>query len=303
MAKLSEPDLVRIRNNQRRSRARHKKYVADLEERLRQCETKGVEANSQIQQAARKVVQENRRLSGLLNNLGFDNEKISYFLQTGQLDVSNVTTPKFLHDPESMSQTPDLRLQQTDLSTFDYNTPTSTACSPSELSSIGGDVTYALINGQEPTQAFTTGVGEHVQLHSPCATSNIALQLESHGLPEYSASDLPPSYPIAGSQQHPPGLTYQPRGSQLLDSIQYMTDIDCTSHEEEAGKKWHMTDEPVMASYPARERDISYSISPENVYQDFHYQNYTYSDYSSIGEYDKDVANVMSVYLCSSDNT
>ena len=66
--------LARIRENQRRSRARRKDYTLELEARLRKCELLGVEANAEIQFAARRVADENRRLRALLAEKGFGAE-------------------------------------------------------------------------------------------------------------------------------------------------------------------------------------------------------------------------------------
>ena len=56
----------RIRDNQRRSRARQKEYIHELEEKVQACERMGVQASLEIQQAARNVLEENKRLRALL---------------------------------------------------------------------------------------------------------------------------------------------------------------------------------------------------------------------------------------------
>ncbi|KFY85083.1 hypothetical protein V500_08739 [Pseudogymnoascus sp. VKM F-4518 (FW-2643)] len=63
MPDSDKANLARIRDNQRRSRARRKEYLQELEGRLRQCELTGVEASSEIQGAARKVIEENRKVT------------------------------------------------------------------------------------------------------------------------------------------------------------------------------------------------------------------------------------------------
>ncbi|OBT62492.1 hypothetical protein VE03_08017 [Pseudogymnoascus sp. 23342-1-I1] len=70
MPESDKANLARIRDNQRRSRARRKEYLQELEGRLRQCELTGVEASSEIQSAARKVIDENRHLRLLLAKHG-----------------------------------------------------------------------------------------------------------------------------------------------------------------------------------------------------------------------------------------
>ncbi|KAK3190515.1 hypothetical protein K4F52_003536 [Lecanicillium sp. MT-2017a] len=76
-------NLARIRDNQRRSRARRREYLQDLEQRLRLCELQGVEATTEVQAAARRVAEENRNLRQLLNKQGFSDSYINQYLQTG----------------------------------------------------------------------------------------------------------------------------------------------------------------------------------------------------------------------------
>ena len=81
-------NLARIRDNQRRSRARRKEYLQELEIRLRQCELQGVEASSEIQGAARKVAEENKRLRALLSQQGVREDSIEVYLQTSSTGVT-----------------------------------------------------------------------------------------------------------------------------------------------------------------------------------------------------------------------
>jgi hypothetical protein len=84
-------NLARIRDNQRRSRARRKEYLQELEARLRQCELHGIEASAEIQMAARKVADENRKLRELLALHGVGADSIEAYLQsspTGDAQLS-----------------------------------------------------------------------------------------------------------------------------------------------------------------------------------------------------------------------
>ncbi|KAF2845507.1 hypothetical protein T440DRAFT_511575 [Plenodomus tracheiphilus IPT5] len=69
-------NLARIRDNQRRSRARRKEYLLELEAKLRSCEQVGIEASSEIQTAARRVLDENRKLRSLLYERGASEPEI-----------------------------------------------------------------------------------------------------------------------------------------------------------------------------------------------------------------------------------
>ncbi|KAH7371911.1 hypothetical protein BKA64DRAFT_649584 [Cadophora sp. MPI-SDFR-AT-0126] len=75
-------NLARIRDNQRRSRARRKEYLQELEARLRQCELQGIEASAEIQMAARAVANENKKLRVLLAQHGIGDDKVEVHLQS-----------------------------------------------------------------------------------------------------------------------------------------------------------------------------------------------------------------------------
>ncbi|KAK5132400.1 hypothetical protein LTR08_009083 [Meristemomyces frigidus] len=69
-------NLARVRDNQRRSRARRKEYLQELETKYRHCQQVGAEASSEIQTAARKVAGENKRLRLLLKQQGVSDAEI-----------------------------------------------------------------------------------------------------------------------------------------------------------------------------------------------------------------------------------
>ncbi|PHH84328.1 hypothetical protein CDD83_2115 [Cordyceps sp. RAO-2017] len=81
----SKDNLARIRDNQRRSRARRREYLQELEQRLRVYELQGVEASTEVQMAARRVADENRQLRDLLNRHGVSDDHIAHYLQSGTL--------------------------------------------------------------------------------------------------------------------------------------------------------------------------------------------------------------------------
>ncbi|PNY30061.1 Uncharacterized protein TCAP_00035, partial [Tolypocladium capitatum] len=75
---------VRIRENQRRSRARRKEYVKGMERKMQEYERRGVEATLEMQQAARTVAIENAQLRAMLSQLGASATDVDAFLQTSQ---------------------------------------------------------------------------------------------------------------------------------------------------------------------------------------------------------------------------
>ncbi|KAF2623713.1 hypothetical protein BU25DRAFT_414176 [Macroventuria anomochaeta] len=78
----SVDDAIRIRDNQRRSRARRKDLIKDLQTRVQEYELKGVAATQDMQRAARKVAQENERLRTLLARHGILKEEVEFFLRS-----------------------------------------------------------------------------------------------------------------------------------------------------------------------------------------------------------------------------
>lgn len=62
-------NLIRVRNNQRRSRARRREYVAELERKLHECQAQGLEPctpDGAPQDTIRRLEEENRKLRELL---------------------------------------------------------------------------------------------------------------------------------------------------------------------------------------------------------------------------------------------
>ncbi|KAF1990868.1 hypothetical protein K402DRAFT_451156 [Aulographum hederae CBS 113979] len=89
-AQRKEDSLARVRDNQRRSRARRKEYLEELESKFRNCEQKGAEASAEIQVAARRVLDENRRLRSLLRLKGVSDAEVDDFNGCGNHDENQV---------------------------------------------------------------------------------------------------------------------------------------------------------------------------------------------------------------------
>lgn len=87
------PPSVRIRDNQRRSRARRKEYIDDLEQRIRRFERQGVEATTEVQAAARKVAKENAWLRTLLVAHGVANNEIDNYLRGKHNNPDAIPSP------------------------------------------------------------------------------------------------------------------------------------------------------------------------------------------------------------------
>lgn len=97
---------ARIRDNQRRSRARRKEYVRDLEQRLRRFENLGVEATQEVQAAGRKVAEENVLLRSLLRHLGVAEKEVQEYLKSHATYPIPYTTSSATSPPLAISRLP-----------------------------------------------------------------------------------------------------------------------------------------------------------------------------------------------------
>jgi hypothetical protein len=71
-----------VRDNQRRSRARHREYVDALRARLARHEREGAQATAEMQRAARAVARENALLRALLAARGVGEEAVRGYLRS-----------------------------------------------------------------------------------------------------------------------------------------------------------------------------------------------------------------------------
>ncbi|UPK91952.1 hypothetical protein LCI18_002887 [Fusarium solani-melongenae] len=68
------------RENQRRSRERHRQFVEDLQQRLQNYERRGVEASVEMQRVARAIAWENKHLRSLLDLRGVSQDEVDHHL-------------------------------------------------------------------------------------------------------------------------------------------------------------------------------------------------------------------------------
>ena len=88
----TSPNPARVRENQRKSRARRKEYLEELETKLRSYESLGVQASKDIQLSARAVLAENARLREENAQLRIENEKLNQAMN-GRLEQSTDNVP------------------------------------------------------------------------------------------------------------------------------------------------------------------------------------------------------------------
>jgi hypothetical protein len=85
---------ARIRENQRRSRARRKEYIQELEMRLQRYDRLGVQATTEVQAAARRVAEQNAALRSFLNELGKSDSEIEEYLCRSSGTESSASPPQ-----------------------------------------------------------------------------------------------------------------------------------------------------------------------------------------------------------------
>jgi hypothetical protein len=102
-AKLEEQatDLERIRNNQRRCRARQKEYIATLENKIRQYEGMNIESTNK--QKLEDFATENRSLKRLLQFLGLRNEFLDAYSNAVRI-APDISRPLLADDRFAVSQ-------------------------------------------------------------------------------------------------------------------------------------------------------------------------------------------------------
>lgn len=140
---------VRIRDNQRRSRARRKEYIQDLEQRLQKFQTEGIQATQEVQEAGRKMAVENSLLRSLLILHGVSDQRVQEYLraQTAGIPLPTSRSEAVLVVRSHSGQSP--RLNTVDsggprLSNYERNDPSAerTATEPTSSTSSSSPITY-----------------------------------------------------------------------------------------------------------------------------------------------------------------
>ena len=88
---MQDHSKSRVRDNQRRSRARRTEYVRELESKWQSCREAGAEASREIQAAARRVAEENRKLRLLLRERGVSDVETDAYLKASSQTQSQPT--------------------------------------------------------------------------------------------------------------------------------------------------------------------------------------------------------------------
>lgn len=101
--------LARVRENQRKSRARKQEHVKELEQRLAVCKEQAQQKDIAYRLATQKVEAENRHLKALLESLGVSRGSVQKYLQ--DVDAANVNRkiaiPAIQRSEKSETQSPE----------------------------------------------------------------------------------------------------------------------------------------------------------------------------------------------------
>ncbi|KAM4064260.1 hypothetical protein HRG_012651 [Hirsutella rhossiliensis] len=192
-----ENKLARIRDNQRRSRARRREYVQDLKRRLREYETQGIEASTEVQMAARRVAEENKQLQELFNRHGISDDQITRFLQSGTLPLdSNQGQPFHADDPSAAVQSLQRLLMPRQLASLDedFSLYLSGQSIPNPSTTEGSTTSSSV---WEPSQLVTSSYG--YQHHMGVATAVMASAVHS---------PYPPTTPLSRASTTRQGCVY-----------------------------------------------------------------------------------------------
>ncbi|KAI1409115.1 hypothetical protein F5Y13DRAFT_95308 [Hypoxylon sp. FL1857] len=285
MGSLDKANLARVRDNQRRSRARRREYVADLETRLKKFERQGAEATYAIQKVARRVADDNKKLRVLLNRLGYDNERIRTFLQAGSSNPTEAITPSLSQEQEDMIQTLELLLASHFPEGPDTYSATSlfSPCS-SVYNSVESNVGSSAY-GQGEGGTLDTAIRDCIQLQGALLSDTNVPDFEPQAHSQYPTSGVPVgNSDILCEPQHSLGVLGQSNNFQLTQAIQYGANLvyqDTLYDEHETHQR--LGDDFLVCSPPAS-RELSYSISVGNVMPDPVYTCRGYSGHASAGQ-------------------
>ncbi|KAF5667894.1 hypothetical protein FHETE_5519 [Fusarium heterosporum] len=190
-------NLARIRDNQRRSRARRREYLQELEQRLRVYELQGVEASSEVQHAARRVAEENRQLRGLLNRHGIGDEYISSYLnsttaaQTDPAAISHFASNIPSDNVQSLQQAIAPRRPTALENSVSYAVPPQESREPSIASgSTSSSSIWEAGQAIQPGSAYARPLPSNVPTPVPrqSITSSMHPQYTSHMFPDHQVS-------------------------------------------------------------------------------------------------------------------
>lgn len=200
LQKPQDANAIRIRNNQRRSRARRKEYAQELEGRLREYELKGVKVAQEIQDAAKAVVEENRQLRKVLDDIKRDSCGATQIPCVGRGSVKADELERSLRKAGSWHDTGTSSGLERESRTWKPNAAFANvhAVHPGPMSATDSSETSSLSPAVHPGPMSATGSSETSSL-SP-AGMNISNESDS---PRIISQHTNPASPTFSQHYHP----------------------------------------------------------------------------------------------------
>ncbi|KAM7217545.1 hypothetical protein V8F06_007055 [Rhypophila decipiens] len=277
-------NLARIRENQRRSRARRREYVQELEQRLRVVEIQGIEASAEIQVVARKVAEENKKLRVLLNNNGIKNDAIENFLASGiTQSPRGLVGPRALASSSccggavgsSSSRNHDVH----ELEQLLIPRRPSWCDIPSSSDMVGGDERAATTSDTILVRSTREQQQQQQLPLSPVGSSSLAMYHDGTNFSDHSSSrnSIPDDSGFAQlsvSGQHQQGTL-----SPTMSIARSSTDGDHHQHHHAHPHHHHHQSRYFNTAYPdthnASPQEMGYSYGMEPLHSPFHQQQHT----------------------------
>ncbi|KAL4965965.1 uncharacterized protein BDV14DRAFT_199417 [Aspergillus stella-maris] len=217
-------NAARIRDNQRRSRARRKDYIRELEERVQSYEKLGVTAMQEVQAAGRKVAQENKWLRELLGLHGISDLQINHYLASRVNENAVPTPPELAKQGGHGKSTTTLSTKQ---HAHQHVLMSSSAAfsgeEPVPQDRIGSGQADVDPDGLPLNQYITTE--QHVETSMPCeAAANIiaGMHIDSARLAGMNPIDSEPQVALA------------PAPSYLFQDVEKQSDSACPQKKQSA---------------------------------------------------------------------
>ncbi|KAF7947614.1 hypothetical protein EAE96_008696 [Botrytis aclada] len=268
-------NLARIRDNQRRSRARRKEYLQELEARLRQCELQGIEASSEIQLAARRVADENKKLRSLLAQHGVGNEMVETYLQMSSEDL--MISAQYVNDSPSVQQLEQLlqarKLCCADGSIGPMSATTMGQTIQSRESSYSGNTVHSVWDPVQPSRSMSVG-------QTPTSTSKGFSQAQEFMSPRRSSAA---SRHSSISHSHSTAGTVHTRQQQQQQQRFNMTPITLPNSQQQNTPSSLSIQSPQIYEFESQYiSNQSYNtLSPQTPQMHSHLQSHTNSNPNS----------------------
>jgi hypothetical protein len=232
--------LARVRDNQRKSRARKQQYVKELEQRLSVYETQAQQRDIEYRLAMQKVEAENRHLKTLLASLGVSNVSVQQYLQvaeqrentTQKIAIPATQRPEGLDSPAHCSSGPRLSVAIPRV----YDNQVKTEPTEQQSSSCGSVCRPAANNGSCGTTASNSVCGPQARNNACGPTSSNACVPTSSNSARGPTTSNNACAPTASNSACASKTTEKPKSNELSSHEPKVGDPDlcgCSSNGQE----------------------------------------------------------------------